>query len=57
MKFALITFNYSLDTDKGTAAGPGALLRAGLADWLREQGHGVAGPLHVTLTPDEQAAF
>ena len=57
MKFALITFNYSLDTDKGTAAGPGALLRAGLADWLREQGHGVAGPFHVTLTPDEQAAY
>ena len=34
MKFALIAFAYSLDTDMGTAAGPGALLEAGLEDCL-----------------------
>jgi phosphoribosylamine-glycine ligase len=44
MKFAVVTFPYSLDTDQGTAAGPQTLLQAGLADWLREQGHSVAGP-------------
>jgi hypothetical protein len=52
MKFAIITLPYSADTHKG-----GALLQAGLADWLREQGHGVAGPFHVKLTPDEEAAY
>ena len=57
MKFAVITFPYSTDTDAGTAAGPKALLRAGLANWLREQGHDVAGPLHVQLTPDEEGAY
>jgi arginase len=57
MKFAVITFPYSMDTDAGTAAGPKALLQAGLADWLREQGHDVAGPFHVQLTPDEEAAY
>jgi arginase len=57
MKFAVITFPYSLDTDKGTAAGPKALLQARLADWLREQGHDVTGPFHVQLTPDEEAAY
>ena len=57
MKFALIAFPYSLDTDKGTAAGPDALLEAGLADWLREQGHDVAGPFAAEITPTEEAAF
>jgi arginase len=57
MKFALITFTYSLDTDKGTAAGPGALLEAGLADRLREQGHDVTGPFPVEITPREESAF
>jgi arginase len=32
-------------------------LQAGLADWLREQGHNVGGPFHVKLTPDEEAAY
>jgi arginase len=57
MKFAVITFPYSVDTDRGTAAGPAALLQAGLADWMRDQGHDVVGPLHVKLTPDEEAAY
>ena len=57
MKFALITFTYSLDIDKGTVAGPGALLRAGLADWLRDQGHDVTGPFPVEIPPEEEAAF
>ena len=49
MKFAAITFPQCRDTDAGTAAGPKALLQAGLADWLREQGHDVAGPFHLQL--------
>jgi arginase family enzyme len=57
MKFAVITFPHSLDTDKGTAAGPKVLLQAGLADWLREHGHDVAGPFHVRLIPEEAAAY
>jgi arginase len=57
MKFAVVTFPYSMDTDAGTAAGPKALLQAGLADWLREHGHDVAGPFHVKITPDEEAAY
>jgi arginase family enzyme len=57
MKFAVITLPYSMETDEGTAAGPKALLQAGLADWLREQGHEVAGPFDVKLTPDEQSAY
>jgi hypothetical protein len=54
MKFAVITFPYSVDGDKGTAAGPDALLQAGLADWVREQGHNVGGPFHVKLTPTKR---
>jgi hypothetical protein len=50
MKFAVITLPYSMETDEGTAAGPKALLQAGLAVWLREQGHDVAGPFDVKLT-------
>jgi arginase len=57
MKFAVVTFPCSMDTDAGTAAGPKALLQAGLADWLREQGHDVAGPFHVKLAPNEEAAY
>ena len=57
MKFAVITFPHCLDTDTGTAAGPKALLQAGLTDWLRAQGHAVAGPFHVQLIPEEEAAY
>jgi len=57
MKLALLTFTYSLDTDKGTAAGPGALLEAGFQDWLRLQGHEVEGPFDATLAPHELAAY
>jgi hypothetical protein len=57
MKFAVVTFPYSMDTDAGTAAGPKALLQTGLADWLREQGHAVAGPFHVQLASDERGSL
>jgi arginase len=57
MKFAVITLPYSMETDEGTAVGPKALLQAGLADWLREQGHEVAGPFDVKLTLDEEMAY
>jgi hypothetical protein len=30
---------------------------AGLTDWLHKQGHAVAGPFHVQLTSDEEAAY
>jgi hypothetical protein len=55
MKFAVITLPYSMETDEGTAAGPKALLQAGLIDWLHEQGHDVAGPFDVKLTPTNRA--
>jgi arginase len=57
MKFSAILFSQTTDTDRGTAAGPDALLRAGLIDFLRENGHDVAGPFRVHLTPDEEAAY
>ena len=57
MKFAVITFPQCLDTDAGTAAGPKALLQVGLADWLREQGHDVAGTFDETLVMITRAAF
>ena len=57
MKFALITFRYSVDGDMGSAGGPEALLRAGLAEWLREEGHDVGAPLHVKLSPSEENAY
>jgi len=58
MKFAVITLPYSVDGwDKGTEAGPEALLQAGLIGWLHEQEHDVAGPYHVELMPKEQTAY
>jgi arginase len=57
MQLSVITLPYSTDADPGTAAGPDALLQAGLVDWLREQGHSVAGPFHATLAPGEEAAY
>lgn len=58
MKFSVLTLPYSVDGwDKGTEAGPEALLRAGLIDWLQEQGHEVAGPYHVELTPKELTGY
>jgi arginase len=57
MKFAVITLPYSVHSDTGTAGGPGALLQAGLADWLHEQGYDVVGPLHVKLSPNELVAY
>jgi len=57
MKLAIITFAYTTDTDKGTAAGPEALLRAGLTDWLRKKNHDVSGPFRVQLTQAEEAAY
>lgn len=57
MKFAIITFRHSTDTDKGTAAGPDALLRAGLIGFLRGRGHTVTGPFGVELTAEEDAGY
>ncbi len=57
MKFTLITFRYSVDGDLGSTGGPDALLRAGLAEWLREEGHDVAALLHVKLSPSEENAY
>lgn len=57
MQLALITFRYSADPHSGDAAGPDALLRAGLADRLRGDGHEILGPLHTELTADEQTAY
>jgi arginase len=57
MKFAVTTFAQTTDADPGTAAGPEALLRAGLIDLLRQSGHEVMGPLRVRLTPSEAAAY
>jgi arginase len=57
MKFAVIAFLQSTETDRGTAAGPDALLRTGLIVWLREKGHDVTGPLHVQLTQAEEGAY
>src|SRR5579885_2617391 len=57
MKFAIIAFPFTTDSDAGTAAGPGALLKAGLIEWLQEQGHRVSGPFAVELTYAEQAAY
>ncbi|HTV33011.1 MAG TPA: arginase family protein [Methylocella sp.] len=57
MKFALLTFTHTLETDRGTAAGPRALLEAGLAGLLRLQGHEVDGPFEAALAPEEQMAY
>jgi arginase len=55
MKFAVIAFLQTTDSDRGTAAGPDALLRAGLVAWLCERDHDVAGLFHVQLTQEEAA--
>lgn len=57
MRFATITFPYSTDADKGAAAGPDALLQAGLTRCLGEAGHEIVGPLHVELSPEEEATY
>ena len=57
MRFATITFGYATDADKGAAAGPDALLKAGLTRCLGEAGHEIVGPLHVELSPEEEAAY
>jgi arginase len=57
MQLAVITLPYSTDSDPGTAAGPEALLHAGLMDELRVQGHDVSGPFRAALAPDEEAAY
>lgn len=57
MKLAVITFPFSTDSDPGVAAGPDALIRAGLVDLLRAQGHDVAGPSQAALTPEEETAY
>ncbi|MBO0734539.1 MAG: arginase family protein [Methylocapsa sp.] len=57
MKLALIAFPFATDTDQGTAAGPAALLRAGLPAWARDKGYDIAGPFCVELTQEQQAAY
>jgi arginase len=57
MKIGVIAFSQTTAADRGTAAGPDALLRAGLMDLLRESGHEIIGPLHVHLAPSEEAAY
>ena len=57
MKFAVIVFPYSTDSDKGASAGPDAILKAGLVSWLQEAGHDVAGPFYVQLIRGEEAAY
>jgi arginase len=57
MRFAIIAFRYATDDDKGAAAGPDALLNAGLTKCLGEVGHEIIGPLHVELGPEEEAAY
>lgn len=57
MRFAPITYRYATDADKGDAAGPDALLKAGLTRCLGEAGHEIVGPLHVELSPEEEAAY
>jgi arginase len=57
MKFALITFRYSVDTHIGATAGPDALLDAGLAKMLRNEGHEIQGPVHTELSADEEMAY
>lgn len=54
---AVLTLPYSTESDAGTAAGPDALLQAGLVDLLGDLGHEVAGPFHALLARDEEAAY
>lgn len=57
LKFALITFRYSVDTHSGATTGPDALLNAGVAELLRGHGHEVIGPFHTQLTAEEAGAY
>ncbi|MCI0466584.1 MAG: arginase family protein [Beijerinckiaceae bacterium] len=57
MKFAAILFPYSTDMDRGAAGGPDALLGAGLAEWLRQQGHAMLGPFRAALNPAGEASY
>ncbi len=57
MKFALITFRYSVDPHIGATAGPDALLNSGLADMVRSEGHETLGPLHTELGAEEDLAY
>ncbi|HET6376905.1 MAG TPA: arginase family protein [Methylocella sp.] len=57
MQIALIAFEHCTDSDHGTAAGPEALLRAGLAARLRALGHSAAAPKRVTLATGEEEAY
>ncbi|HET6374571.1 MAG TPA: arginase family protein, partial [Methylocella sp.] len=57
MHIAPIAFEHCTDSDQGTAAGPEALLRAGLDARLRALGHSAAAPKRVSLAPGEEAAY
>lgn len=49
MKIALLTNPYSRGMTKGGGAGPAALLRAGIAEALRAEGHEVIGPREAAI--------
>jgi len=57
VKFALITFRYSVDAHIGATDGPDALLNSGLADLLRDEGHELLGTLHTELGAEEELAY
>lgn len=57
-KIQIVTLSYNMQ-GKGTggASGPGALLRAGLVEELRRQGHEVPEPVSVQLSSEEEAQY
>jgi arginase len=55
MRLRLVTVPYRYDDrEEGLGAGPGALLRAGLAERLVAAGHAVDGPHEAVLAADER---
>ncbi|MHB0887020.1 MAG: arginase family protein [Bacillota bacterium] len=58
MRLSVITQPYNVQgKGQGGGAGPAALLKAGLADALRAQGHEVHGPMGVELTAEEEVRY
>lgn len=58
MRIQIIALPYNVEgKGRGGASGPAALLRAGLIDSLKAQGHSVPEPLLVELSPDEEVQY
>ncbi len=58
MKIQVLTLPYNVQGKGiGGASGPAALLEAGLASQLLNQGHEVPAPLTVALPPEEEAQY